>query len=179
MGIYSKYTVENERMKNMKLTKRIKTAAIAASAAAVLAVFGIVLAQEYSAEDPLISKSYLDSVFYSQITQYVDEKVASAAQTAPAAPAQSTDYQVITLQEGQTLYAKSSLEFILRPGASAIAVSPSAENGIANVSHGVELMNGYPIPINVYCVIPRGDGRGIQCLSDTAYIMVRGQYEIR
>ena len=162
----------------MKLTKRIKTTAIAVSAAAVLAVFGIVLAQEYGAEDPLISKSYLDNVFYSQITQYVDAKVA-AVQAAPAAPAQSVDYQVITLQKGQTLYAKSSLEFILRPGASAIAVSPSTENGIANVSHGVELMNGYPIPINVYCVIPRGDGRGVQCLSDTAYIMVRGQYEIR
>ena len=163
----------------MKFTKKIKAIALAACAAAVITTVGIVFAAEYGADDPLISKSYLDKVFYKQVTDYVDTKVAAVAGSSTTAAPQNTEYQIITLYKGQTLYAKSSLEFILRPGASAIAVSSSEMNGIANLTYGTELMNGYAIPINTYCIIPRGDGRGLQCLSDSAYVMVRGQYEIK
>lgn len=161
----------------MKITKRLKAVTIVSAAVISLTAFSIALAAEYSADDPIISKSYLDSVFYNQITNYVDTKIAESKQT--AAPQASTEYAVITLTQGQSLYAASSLELILRPGAGAKVISPIAENGIANLTHGTEIYNGEDIPINAYCIIPRADGRGIQCTSGTAYILVRGAYEIR
>ena len=160
-------------MKNIT-KKRLAIAAATLAIACATAAFCFTTAQDYSAADPLISKSYLDSVFFKQVTDYVDTKVASA----PAAAAK-TEYEVITLTKGQSLYAASSLEFILRPGSSAAVVSPVTANGIADLTNGSELYNGQNIPINSYCLIPRGDGRGIICTSDTAYIMVRGSYEIK
>ncbi len=154
----------------MKKSNRLKFAALALAVSCTAAAVGIVAAQDHSSSDPLISKSYLDQVFYKQITDYVDSKTAAAS---------GSEYQIITLTKGQTIAATGSLEIILRPGSSAIVVSPVAENGIANLTNSTELYNGYEVPINAYCLIPRGDGRGITCTSDTAYVMVRGGYEIR
>lgn len=153
----------------MKKTNRLKLAVLALAISCTAAAIGIAAAQDYSSEDPLISKSYLDNVFYKQVTDYVDSKVSSPV---------STEYQVITLTHGQTITATTSLEIILRPGSSAVVVSPVPENGIADLSNGTELYDGYDVPINAYCLIPRGDGRGITCTSETAYVMVRGGYEI-
>lgn len=169
--------MQKEREIKMKFSKRVKILALAAGTALTVAAVGAVLATEYSVEDPLISKSYIDSVFYPQITAYIDQTVEQA--TAQSSTETSSEYQVITLTNGQTLAATGSLEFILRPGASATVVSPIAENGIANLTDGSELYDGNSVPINAYCLIPRGDGRGIVCTSETAYVMVRGAYEIR
>ncbi|MBE6704521.1 MAG: hypothetical protein E7583_04605 [Ruminococcaceae bacterium] len=154
----------------MKKTNRLKIAALALAVSCTAAAVGIVAAQDYSGSDPLISKSYLDQVFYKQITDYVDSKTASSA---------GSEYQIITLTRGQSVVATGSLEIILRPGSSAVVISPVAENGIADLTGGTELYNGNNVPINAYCLIPRGDGRGITCTSDVAYVMVRGKYEIR
>ena len=161
----------------MKFKNNLKLITIAVSAVISVAAAGIAFATEFGADDPLISKSYLDNVFYTQVTEYIDAKIASIPTSAPAAAA-STEYQVITLTKGQTLYARSSMEFILRPGSQATVVSPLETNGIANVSTSIELYNGHEVPINNYCIIPRADGRGILCTSDVAYVMVRGAYEI-
>ncbi|MBR3996067.1 MAG: hypothetical protein IKI97_12405 [Clostridia bacterium] len=169
----------------MKLSKRIKFISLVSAAACAIAAVGVVLAAEYSTEDPLISKSYLDQVYFKQITDYIDSKISSLPENEPekapetAVDSASSQYQVITLTKGQTLSAVSSLEFILRPGSSATVVSPIAENGIANLTDATELYNNAEIPINAYCLIPRGDGRGIVCTSETAYVMVRGTYEIK
>ncbi len=156
-----------------KTKKHLAITAITLAISCSAAAFGFVLAQDYSGADPLISKSYLDNVFLKQITDYVDTKVASVPVTA------NSEYEIITLSKGQTLAAKSSLELILRPGSAATVISPIPENGIANLTSGSELYNGTEVPINAYCLIPRGDGRGIVCISDTAYVMVRGLYEIK
>ena len=42
-----------------------------------------------------------------------------------------------------------------------------------------ELLGGTEVPVNAYCLVPRGDGRGIVCTSEVAYVMVRGKYEIK
>ena len=161
----------------MKISKRVKILALTAGAALSVAALGAALATEYSVEDPLVSKSYIDNILYPQITAYIDQAVASVNEQ-NALP-ENDKYEVVTLTKGQSLTATDSLEFILRPGASATAVSPIPENGIANLTDASELYDGNSVPINAYCLIPRGDGRGIVCTSETAYIMVRGAYEIK
>ncbi len=194
----------------MKLTK--KTCIILASAliSTGIAVASIITATEYSAEDPLISKSWVDNIFYPQIVQYVDAKIEEVKalispsqeteapdsdgtqvqttdeiqQNTDTAP-QSTEvanlsYEVVTLTSGQMLTsADGSLEIILRPGGTASVYSEIEGNGIADLTSSTELLGGTEIPINAYCLVPRGDGRGIVCTSETAYVMVRGKYEIK
>ncbi len=166
----------------MKISKRFKIILASASAAVAVAALGLVLAAEYSTEDPLISLSYLEQIFYPKITSYVDKSVAdssaSASNSQEDADNAKVGYEVITLTQGQTLTAKGALELILRPGGAATVKSDILENGIADLSNAAELLNGEEVPINAYCLIPRADGRGIVCVSETAYVMVRGEYEI-
>jgi len=210
MGFYQEFyrILHKEGNKSMKLSKRVKIVAVCLSAASALAAFGIVLASEYSTEDPLISKSYLDKVFYPQVTEYVDTKVQSAIDslsTTPTVPEQTeaptqteapeqTDspvqteeptaqagnaYEIVALSQGQTLYAGGTLELILRSGVVEVVLAEGLSNGIANLSTGNEMMNGDQVPLNNYCILPRADGRGVKCVNDTAYVMVRGSYEIK
>ena len=194
----------------MKFTK--KTCILLASAliSAGIAVTSIITATEYSAEDPLISKSWVDNIFYPQIVQYVDAKIeevkalfSDSTETAtpsvdgtqtetPSADSQGvassedeaaeqgTSFEVITLTSNQMLVAvDGSLELILRPGGTAAVYSEISGNGIADLTNATELLGGAAVPVNAYCLVPRGDGRGIVCTSQTAYVMVRGKYEIK
>ncbi len=176
----------------MKFTKRIKITLAAGIISLSVAAASIIFASEFSVEDPLISKSYLDNSFLPQITQYIDGKItelkaaleASLSQSSAGentAPEQVTaGYEVITLTAGQKLVSKdNSLDFILRPGSTAKVYSEIPSNGIADLSSGTELLSEAEIPINAYCLIPRADGRGIIVTSEIAYVMVRGSYEIK
>ena len=91
-------------------------------------------------------------------------------------------YAVVHLEKGQKLMATGenteSLEVILRSG-SVVALSPFADQGIADLTASKELYNNDPLVKNNYCIIPRGnDGRGIYADTSDAYILVRGEYEI-
>lgn len=86
-------------------------------------------------------------------------------------------YEVVFLEQGSKLMAKSPCEIILRTG-SAIAVS-IISNGLNDMTEGTEILNAYSIPLYHALLVPRGgDGRGIQITSPDAYVMVRGEYEI-
>lgn len=88
-------------------------------------------------------------------------------------------YTLLELNLGQKVLANSATEIIVRPGSIVSVVSPFDEQGIADITNGVEVLNGREISINSYCIIPRGnDGRGFYVHSDKAYVMIRGEYTI-
>ena len=93
-------------------------------------------------------------------------------------------YVVIELNKGQTVYAKNgTVELIVRTG-SATVVSPftsgSTKQGLADNTTGKELYNGTLVPLNDLLLIPRGgDGRGIKITSNSTFVMIRGDYEIK
>jgi hypothetical protein len=80
----------------------------------------------------------------------------------------------------QRIRAKSgTLEIIVRPGSRARVTAPGSDSiGIADITSGKELLGGDITPINHLLVIPRADRRGLVILSDTATLLVRGEYEI-
>ncbi len=136
-----------------------------------------IMASQYGAEDPLISKSYLENDFFAKVTAYIDSKISGSTGSSSAGNA---SYEVITLTQGQKLVsAGGSIEIILRPGGSAVVYSEISGNGLADLTSGAELLGGYAVPVNACCLVPRNDGRGIVCTSAKAYVMVRGQYEIK
>jgi len=114
-----------------------------------------------SADDPLITLSYLNSVL------------------AFAGNSGSGSYIVLELSRGQRVRAKNdSIEIILRPGGAASVISQYAALGVADLTSGTELLDGEDLPINHLVLIPRADGRAIIVTSDKAFVMARGDYEI-
>ena len=106
----------------------------------------------------------------------------SALESKPAGSGSSgsMQYTAIFVEYGKTLLAPTaSVELILRSG-SAVVVSPFADQGLSDITGGVDLQNGHQISFNHALIIPRGgDGRGIKITSrEGAYVMVRGDYEI-
>ncbi len=92
----------------------------------------------------------------------------------------SNQYSAIFIEYGKTLIApNTSIELILRSG-TAIVVSPFAEQGLSDITSGLDLKNRDSVSYNHALIIPRGgDGRGIKITSTNgAYVMVRGEYEI-
>ncbi len=88
-------------------------------------------------------------------------------------------YTLIELSVGQKLFANSATEIIVRPGSIVSAISPFENQGIADITNGIEILNEHEVPINAYCIIPRGnDGRGLYVHSDKAFIMIRGEYTV-
>lgn len=102
-----------------------------------------------SAGDPLVSKSYVDSLLV---------------------------FQVVTVPKDSTLVGEGGTEIVLR-GGQATAVA-SANGGILDVSDGVDVANGVVIKPNHLLVVPRTDGRGVLAKTDLI-LMVKGPFSIK
>ncbi|NLT58843.1 MAG: hypothetical protein GXX99_07770 [Clostridiales bacterium] len=172
-----------------------KRMAVQLAIAALLLVASVLtIAASGTAEDPLISLSYLNGVLVPQLEEKVDTRVKAAmanelgqaVQEAVDArfdsgelPAQSggSQYVAVQLAEGQSiLSASGSLEVLLRRGIFH-CVDPEGQ-GITNVTLGSEVSNGSDLTLQNLYLIPREDGRGILCDSAEGWVMVRGSYTL-
>ena len=176
--------------------------------AAVLALGAVVFAaQAYSsADDPLISLSYINDVLLPQIVELIQknnrgEDIGGVVVTTPEEttvteppvtepPVEYPDgtahtngyYAVVQVGAGETLYASvHACEVIVRAGDAAV-LSPFTvkyeEQGLSDTTEGKELYNGESIPKNHTILIPRDDGRGVSVGEGGAWLMVRGDYRI-
>lgn len=183
-------------------------AAALVSTALLMAVPVTLHAGAGSADDPLITYSFIMGDFraalkqelYQELYAAVKQDVLDAAAnglldlpaaqpenspSTPSAPAVSdeyADYAVVHLQSGQTLLAEEVCEMILRSG-QAVAVVQSQDNiragvGLSDLTAGVEVTNGKAVERNHLLLVARADGRGIAVTSSEAYVMVRGAYKI-
>ncbi len=176
-------------MKNFNNTKK---AVLVAVVLAVSLLLSVLISAEYdSTEDPLITLSYL--------TKYVDEAIRAALEKentpedtenteipgdtkkpeAPNTTPASTGFVAIKVEYGQEVQCSAATEIILRSG-SAVIVSPFEDQGLSDLTEGLDLKNGQDVPKNHNLLIPRGDdGRGIRITSTNgAYLMVGGAYKI-
>lgn len=151
-----------------KKTKKI-IVAICALTIAVSAVCCAVFAANTPAtsDDPIITKSYIDSVVLPQIYEYIDGKTQQT---------NSSVFEVVNVKKGKKLMAGTGCEMILRMGTGSIIAS--SQGGISDVTSGVDLQNGVEIPLNHLMIVPINDGRGLKITSD-AIVMVKGSYSIK
>ena len=183
--------------------KKIGIWAAALLLAAALALGAVVFAaQAYSsADDPLISLSYINDVLLPQIVELIQknnrgEDIGGAVVTTPAEttvtepPVEYPDgtehtdgrYAVVQVGAGETLYASVyACEVIVRAGDTAV-LSPFTvkyeEQGLSDTTEGKELYNGESIPKNHTILIPSDDGRGVSVGEGGAWLMVRGDYRL-
>lgn len=146
---------------------------------AVLAV--VVYADNgYTTEnDPLVTLSYVEKIkgqILNELLKEIDIESITATKDL------NIEYEVVEVKIGQKVMADSSCELIFRSGKAKVVVTSDAnkENsiGLSDITGGSELLNGDSVPVNHYIIIPRADGRGIEITSETAYLMIRGEYEI-
>lgn len=177
----------------MKITK--KAASVISLVAACIMLAVAVLAAGGDSSDPLVAQSYVDKKVNNLQTMVDDLKSrvdSLGGNTPTATPSDALSYKVVTLKNGQTLYASgdesTSLEVIYRRGGTVVVVSPftdaSTRQGVSDFTHGTEIYNGETIPTDSYLIIPRGsDGRGLMATNlgegHSAYFLVRGEYEIK
>ncbi|MGI6734558.1 MAG: hypothetical protein ACOX4J_10425 [Anaerovoracaceae bacterium] len=112
-----------------------------------------------SAEDPVVTKSY------------VDAQIASLKGTGGS----SAVFQPVFVEAGKKLIGGEGTEIILRSG-SALAVA-SGQDGLSDVTEGKDLKGGFAVTRNHLLLIPRADGRGISAAEDI-WVMVKGTYSI-
>lgn len=119
-----------------------------------------------SEEDPLVSMSYINDVLMPQVRSYVDSKTAASG---------GEGYELVNLKKGQTVIGAQSTEFILRMGSANIVATD--KGGVADVTAGVDLANGTPMPANHLLIVPFDDWRGIAMKTD-GIVLIKGSYSI-
>lgn len=102
-----------------------------------------------SSGDPLVTQSYVDK---------------------------QVKWNVVELSAGQVLKGGAGSELILRRGRAVIV--DNTGNGIPNVTSGVDLHAGSPVPMNNLLIIPREDGRGIKAVAPVV-VMCRGTASVQ
>jgi len=102
-----------------------------------------------SEQDPLVSRSYVDS---------------------------QLRMSVIEVPAGKQIIGFAGTEIILRGGSATVIDSPMG--GLADVTSGKDLRQGEQAPPNHHLIVPRDDGRGLQATAQLI-LMVRGNYKIQ
>ena len=144
--------------------------------------FGVIVhAQPGTPDDPLVSRSYVNNrvaALEAQIAQLsaLLEAGGVAVTDTPAAgylpTVQRELFAVVRAEPGMILIGGASTEIILRAGEATVIAGP---NGLANVTSGVDVMNGQAVQLNHLLIVPQADGRGMR-FHTTAYLMIKGDY---
>ena len=151
------------------MNKKIRKSVITISAAAMIFGSAVAFSEPGSAEDPLVTLSYVNNRI-DQIKDYIDLKFSNHSG--------SSEFVVVDLQQGQHIIGKSGTEIILRGGKST-AYGVKVDKGLTDVTDGKDIDNEEDyLPANHHLIIPRDDGRGAYAVTDSIFL-VRGRYEIR
>lgn len=157
--------------------------------AAAAALCGVLMttalaAEAGSAQDPLVTLSYLNETFLNTILTRVDEKIAArnaqlGQQTGGQAPGAGTStaasFTVVTLSNGQSLTGGIGCEVMLRVG-SAVCIAPSAPGLIDETTAGTLGGGGALVQNHLYMMTI--ENRAVQATAATTKLLVRGTYTI-
>ena len=141
-----------------------------------------------SANDPLVTKSYVDSQIaaisssgsLSKLESTVkaqEEMINVLTQEMNELKKQgSSSYTVVTVPAGSSITGMQGTEIIVRSGSGIVLASDGG--GLQDMTQGTDLLGGSEVPKYHLVIIPREDGRGIYATKDLI-VMVRGGYNIQ
>lgn len=148
----------------------------------VLMISGYIFASG-SENDPLISKSYLDSEISkiksenSEKIQALQKEISDLKQGKNSNDLITGDnsrkFKAINIKAGKTVIFEEGTEFIVRSG-NASVIDPSG-NGIPDLTYGTNIPKERNVPLNHYMISPRSDGRGL-FIKTEVWIMIKGSY---
>ena len=141
-------------------------AAVLVAAALVSVTFTV----SYTTDDPLITESYLNNVFFEKVKEYIASNSGSGSETVS-----SDGFKLVSVTKGQKFTASAGCEFIIRQGSAQVVVS--SLGGVSDVTDGLDIVSG-ELPSNHHFVVARDDGRGFEALNNVL-VLVKGGYEIK
>ncbi|MDR1532741.1 MAG: hypothetical protein LBS62_11285 [Clostridiales bacterium] len=161
--------------------RRLTVITLLAACLAASIQTGAATVQPGSAEDPVVSKSYVDEQI-NRLAQLIntappDTVPSPAPAQSPALPAPA--FTPVEAAEGQIVIGHEGTEIILRSG-SALGYaggSSSEANGLVDMTDGTEISHGDIIFTNHLIIVPRYDGRGVRATTN-AWFIIRGGYEL-
>ena len=142
-----------------------------------------VAADPGSSNDPLVTLSYLEDVFFDSIMEKVDERIEGRNEqiakeisgTSGETAANAQTFTVVTLTEGQILTGDIGCEVMLRVG-SAVCTAPSAPGLIDETAASTLNSGGALVQNHLYMMTI--EGRGVKATAPTTKVLVRGGYTI-
>lgn len=152
--------------------------------AAAAALCGVLMttalaAEAGSAQDPLVTLSYLNETFLNTILTRVDEKIAARnaqlGQQMGGQASTAASFTVVTLSNGQSLTGGIGCEVMLRVG-SAVCIAPSAPGLIDETTAGTLGSGGALVQNHLYMMTI--ENRAVQATAATTKLLVRGTYTI-
>lgn len=179
VAIFYKEAYMTKRMKLLMLT--LGVLAVGTSAYAAKGDAG-------SSNDPLVTKSYVDSQIASVSdggsTAKLESKLAAQEEMISVLTQEinalkqqsSSSYTLVTVPQGSSIVGAQGTEIIVRSGNGLVLASQGG--GLQDMTEGTDLLAGSEVPKYHLVIVPREDGRGILATKDLI-VMVRGGYNIQ
>lgn len=144
---------------------------ILAAVLVAVALMSITFTVSYTTDDPLITESYLNNVFFEKVKEYIAANASSGETTVQ----QEGGFKLVSVTKGQKFTASAGCEFIIRQGSADVIIS--SLGGVSDVTDGVDIVSG-ELPSNHHFVVARDDGRGF-CALNNVLVLVKGGYKIK
>lgn len=149
----------------------------------IFASVAVFASQAGGENDPVVTKSYVNDQI-NNVLKIINDTIGGTKDTpsteeTPDAEAPTTEvtaYIPVLVEVGQSIYGKEGTEMILRSG-KGTAIVPG-EEGIVNITKGIDIKNNGIINKNEMLIIPRDDSRGVK-VTEKAWFLVKGEYEIK
>ena len=127
-----------------------------------------------SEDDPLIAKSYLDSVVLPELRESMRTEVDKALEDVRGG---SGAFTVLTLQNGQRVTCEVGTEILPRIGAAAAYAYDSADVALVDTTSSAALKNGDALSANhLYMVTIRGNG--FTAAENNTKVLISGAYTL-
>lgn len=179
--------------------KKLRTLSCVLLVSIVLTAFVAIANEVGSQGDPLVTLSYLNETFLTQILSKVDEKIAARSESLSKQIREqiagtkrdilielgssygdenggvAVSFAAVTLSAGQTLYGGTGCEVLLRSGSAVCYSEGKSVPGLVDTTDGTTINHGSQLLANHLYMMT--DERGVQAQEDVV-LLVRGEYTI-
>lgn len=146
---------------------------IIASITVAVLLIGSLFAIGLTTDDPLITESYLNEVFFKKVKEYIKDNANTT--TPESTGSDASVFELVTVEAEKQFVAKSGCEFIVRQGSAKVVIS--SLGGVSDVTDGIDIVSG-ELPANHHFIVARDDGRGFKA-ENQVLVLVKGGYEIK
>ena len=139
----------------------------------LIAGFAAYAAGNYgSAEDPLVAKSYLDSVLRPELEREMQAQLNEAVSDLHSG---SGEFTVLTLRKGQTVTCEVGCEILPRLGST--QAKGASSPALVDTTTGSSVSSGATLSANHLYMVTI-EGNGITASADSTYVLISGGYTV-
>ena len=130
-----------------------------------------------SEQDPLVSKSYVDTstAKNDEVIKQLQSEIEVLKSKLNETGASAEGFKVVEVEAGNTILAGSGTEILLRSGK--VTAVKGQNGGLADATAAKDLAVGTTVAANHLLISSRDDGRGLKSIIKS-FLLIRGAYKI-